>query len=354
MTTTMMVEGIVDDNNDNDDGFQFNGSGSRSKSNNNNNNVRLYLGGLPTTSITIDTGSIKTWLNEHLSNDIEVGVIELNETGKKKSAFVEFSGRGINDVIRQLKQSSNCEYDGCKVTIQREQRKKNNNKRDKKTVVMRRGATGRKNRGGKFNNNGPLLTSKGWSKPTTATTINIAPTEEEEDQWEDSVPVPVEMKSTTIEEVSDQIASVVCIEIEQATDPDEIINSALASTAATTMVASMLSSLSFPQKDDNVNVDNIDSIIDDKNVVVSKTTIATTLSNKYDDFTSFVNNQTDMTELLADFGTADPNWKKKIVEKDNDYCNNDDDDDDDDDGNAAAATVANRLDDEEGDGINAV
>jgi hypothetical protein len=295
------------DDNDDDDGFQVNTTVAKES------NVRLYLGGLPLTTNNndvINEDSIRSWLKERLPNNVVIDDVEIKQGTNAKNTFalVELNSMNISidDVIREIKKSE-CEYDGIKISIQREQSKNDTNNKKKKTTskknVMRRGATGRKARGGKFT--GPSLTSKGWSKPSTVVAPIVI----------DSMPVPVKSKKVVkeslsqslavqspIEEASECIASVVSSETGNATNKDDAINTALASTAATTMaVSSMLSSLSF----------GVGAVA---GVGVADVSTNTQTTTKTVDFGSFSVTDLKMTDLLSDFGDADPDWKKKIVD----------------------------------------
>ncbi|VEU40761.1 unnamed protein product [Pseudo-nitzschia multistriata] len=344
-----------------DDGFQLNTVKRKKK---NGGAVRLYLGGLPVNNDNsngeIEQANLRKWLQEHLPDGTEVGAIELkhgSKNAKKPSSFalVECSGaNGINDVIRILKQNSGCVYNGSKMTIQREQRSgnKNNNKVRQRSGNNYTGKRqfGFKNKpGGNTSSGGASLASKGWSKPAS---MEEEPPSEIENEWSDIWNEQEQQQElrqkpiTSIDEASERIASVVSKEIAMAKTVDDKINAAIASTAATTMMTSVMASLAFGSQgtnDDEASANPItdfssyakeqsmqsllddfgeedpdwkEKVVDEEDHVAAESS-AGIPSMKGNDFATFVRGQS-MAGLLEDFGEADPDWKNKIVEEESD------------------------------------
>ena len=312
--------------------------------------VRLYLGGFPSfsSSLTpITDQDVRDWLHarwqttttatteeeEEEEADGIFGAIEMNARKNGTFAYVEIHNRTITEVLRQLQHSKlGCTYDGKTITLQREQRnnKKNKNKSTaynnktttaelirKKTAAMKRGTksgdVGRKGRRGKItlqaHHASPFASAHGWSQPTTTPT----PTDDNEEDEETTLQEHQEQPVPTIEAVSERMATIVSNEMKQhASTKDEAINTALASTAATVMIASMLSGCELPLSTNTVEGEDKDltTILPEPS---SAARHATTTTAPGSDFSSFVKNQTTMTDLLADFGDADPHWKQKVI-----------------------------------------
>jgi len=272
----------------------------------------LYLGGLPSSDHgEISVAALKDWLQQNLPSDVEIGDIEIkkrSKTAKNPSSFalVECGGsKGIADIVRILKQHSNGEYQGSKVTIQREQR--NNSKANKARQRSGNNHTGKRQFGGKGRSGGknfsagPSLSAKSWSKPSSMEEPSSSVENEWDDVWNQQELQQEQQKPiASIEEASETIAGVVSKEIAQANNADEKVNAAIASTAATTMMTSLMASLGFGQQQETP----IQSPTQTDNPLTDNKAIT--------DFSSFAKGQS-MQGLLDEFGEEDPDWKKKII-----------------------------------------
>eukprot|EP00536_Pseudo-nitzschia_multiseries_P002685 jgi/Psemu1/6019/gm1.6019_g len=303
---------------DDNDGFQLN-SGKKKKQNNGGGaGVRLYLGGLPSSDHgKISDADLKGWLQQNLPSDVEIGAIDIkhgSKNAKKASSFalVECGGnKGINDIVRILKQNSNGEYEGNKVTIQREQR--TGAKANKARQRSGNNHTGKRQFGGKGRSGGnnfsrgPSLTAKGWSKPSSVEEPSSTIENEWDDVWDQQQQQQEQQQPvTSMEEASETIAGVVSEEIAKANNVDEKINAAIASTAATTMMTSLMGSLGFGQQQSPPFMSPTPT------PTPTPTDDPSTEDKAITDFSSFAKGQS-LQGLLDEFGDEDPDWKKKIV-----------------------------------------
>lgn len=199
--------------------------------------------------------NLKEELEAFLSREfpqISINSITIIDRGKAPHALVD-CGDQANTLISKL---NNQEWNDKRLVVQREKRQKGN----------------KNNSNTNFNNNNMKQQVKkgfkGWSKPKSIT------------------PIP-------IEEATENIGSVISKEIQQAEEKGEdTINVALASTAAVTMLVSMNAFSAYDNDNDNS--------LEDENGASSEQS-------------SF--QIKDMSELLADFGQQDLNWKKMQIAK---------------------------------------
>ena len=139
--------------------------------------------------------------------------------------------------------------------------------------------------------NGPSLSSKGWSKPTTYEDWGG-----ENIQVEEAPRINItSINEDPIDRASQAMASVVQKEITKASTADEKINAAIASTAAATTMASLMNSIGFAAARQQT-ISNDDDKPEAKQTALN--------------FSSFAKGQ-NMADLLGDLGERDPKWKEK-------------------------------------------
>ena len=272
------------DNNHGDDDFQV-------YTNKGQENVkRVYIGGLPAESLCEE---LQEWIQEQFPTidivSLEVVKDKNRRSGNSRAPYALLNvGRHANLVISSLHQQV---WKGMKLTVQRERR--NNNAKTKTKSSNPHHQPKRK----------PHTKSRntfqtGWSKPkqpspspshmtTTTTTSSF-------------VPIPVE-------QATEQIGSVVSQELKQAHENEkDPINTALAATAAATFLASMNAfvdeSAVHEETTNNLQAYDGGGGGEDK---------GDESKEKEKESSSF--QIKDMSELLADFGQADPDWKKMQV-----------------------------------------
>lgn len=293
-----------------DDGFQVT---DRKKQGGSPASVRVYLGGLPVRESIQQ--ELLSWLEQNLPQHITIGSIQIKQgvgKGKKHSPSSSFAliecGKHTNEVIRTLMGTS---FEGHRLTVQREQRIGNNNHQksddNKKNPFHQRGGggTGRGGRG-RSSNFTTSFNKRGWSKPSESITTTrsnddgIVPRDDlkEEERFDDLRPL-------TMEETSSKLAEMVSSEIEQAGDDgDNLINTALASTAAVAFLASTMAAGDLPVEDGGNNNTSYGSGSSEKQTIEPREP-----TSEESTFASFVKGQS-LTALLADFGEEDPEWKK--------------------------------------------
>jgi hypothetical protein len=212
----------------------------------------VYIGGLPKNLPNLKQ-DLMDWMQEQIPN-LSIETIEINGGTKNPHALVD-CGIQANLVISKLHQQA---FKGRRLTVQRE--KRNNKKHN----------SDNNNSSSKNNNKNNKKKFGGWSKP-------------KKDKF---TPIPVE-------EATENIRAVVAEEIKQAEEAGEdTINVALASTAAATLLAAM-NGFSDPQQEfpyDGAEEGEGENPADNGFQIKG------------------------MSELLADFGQADPNWKKRHVD----------------------------------------
>jgi hypothetical protein len=317
----MVDNNVIDNDDDGDDGFQVKGRkkqdiGSSPAS------VRVYVGGIPIRE-TLQQ-ELRSWLEQNLpQHHITIGAIEIKQGGggqKQSSCFALIEcGKHTNEVIRTLMGSS---FEGHKLTVQREQRmgKMNTNSNQKKPFQQRGGGSGRGNggRGGGGRNGSNFTTmsfsKKGWSRPSESIlATTTVPIDLDDDEGIENVVPP-----STLDETSSKLAGMVSSEIEQAGDDvDDLINSALASTAAVSFLASVLAGTTTEDVEDgdanNNNNKHLSygngSSMEEPIKIEAATREPVTITDEITSFASFVKGQS-MSALLAEFGEEDPEWKK--------------------------------------------
>jgi hypothetical protein len=211
----------------------------------------VYIGGLPKNLPNLKQ-DLMDWMQEQIPN-LSVETIIINEGTKNPHALVD-CGTQANLVISKLHQRA---FKGRRLTVQREKRNNNSNNNNSSSKNNKNSKNSKKKFGG-------------WSKPKKE-----------------------KFTSIPVEEATENIRAVVAEEIKQAEEAGEdTINVALASTAAATLLAAM-NGFSDPQQelsDDGAEEGEGENPADDGFQLKG------------------------MSELLADFGQADPNWKKQHVD----------------------------------------
>jgi hypothetical protein len=214
------------------------------------NNKRVYIGGLP------EISDLEEKLRKLLKDQaqVEEATVTINSHGKSPHALVD-CGIHADTVIFKLHRY---EFEGKRLVVQREQR----------------GGVARKK-------NGPKKFAT-WSQPSQQRT-----------------PIVSERRNppADIHEVAENIGTVVANEFEKAEENgDDLINVAIASTAAASLLASMNAFAVDPSQDENaagaegpVSLDNEDG--------------------EETDFESL--RAQPLSSLMADFGAADPDWMKQ-------------------------------------------
>ena len=215
--------------------------------------------------------------------------------------------------------------------------------------------------------NGPSLSARGWSKPNRGWT-------EEDNNVETFEAEPVEDDSgeDPIDRASETMASIVGAEISGASNTaDDKINAALAATAASTTMASLMNSMGFaaptkpqmsqtpqqqqqhqpPLKTEEAPAPNFVSFSKGQKMEdlfgdlgerdprwkekqfplsFSDETNEATIETETEppsSFASFCKGQS-TAGLLGDFGDADPNWKQKVVEEVDENAEEEEDEED--------------------------
>jgi hypothetical protein len=214
------------------------------------NHKRVYIGSLPEISDLEE--KLRILLKEQAQ--VDEATITINSHGKSPHALVD-CGIHADAVIFKLHKY---EFEGKRLVVQREQR----------------GGANRKK-------NGPKKFAT-WSKPS-----------------QERAPIVSERRNppADIHEVAENIGNVVADEFEKAEDNgDDLINVAIASTAAASLLASMNAFAADPLQDEPargadgpVSLDNEDGEeIDFENLRAQP-----------------------LSSLMADFGAADPDWMKQ-------------------------------------------
>jgi hypothetical protein len=269
--------------------------------------VRVYLGGLPVRDNL--HSDLLSWLRQTVPEHITIGSIEIKQgggggggRGKKDSsscfALID-CGPHTNDVVRVLQQRNS--FEGNKLTVQREQRAGSNSQKgvDKKRAFQYRDGAGRGGGRGRSSNFGNTFNNMSWSKPTDPATFQNGRSENPQGKTETECALPL-----TLEETSSRLAAIVSNEIEQAGgDADHVMNAALASTAAVTLLASLMTATDFALDDER------DSTVNGASPTKLQCTIEpNNPAAEESNFAAFAKGQ-DLSSLLADFGEADPEWK---------------------------------------------
>ena len=190
----------------------------------------------------------------------------------------------------------NAEDDGFQTMSRRKPKKSNNNGNNSANRRQRRSAnnfTGKRQpnkdrRGKKGFTGGPSLS--GWSKPSEGWNGGDNVFEEQE-----IAPISTEPKDP-IDVTSEVMESIIQNEVSKASNADERINAALASTAAATTMASLMNSMGFETRKEPAQQEPAKP--------------SSTIKN----FASFAKGQS-MGDLLGDLGERDPNWKEKQFPK---------------------------------------
>ena len=176
-----------------------------------------------------------------------------------------------------------------KKTVPRQQRRSANNHTGKRQPNKGR-------RGKKGFTSGPSLSAKGWSKPSDG--WNDGGKAFEEETQEETVPVTTN-EEDPIDTTSEEMASsVIRTEVSKASTADEKIDAALASTAAETTMASLMAKMGFAARRQQQQIQSCDKLEKGNK------------KSEAPSFTSFAKGQ-QMEDLLGDLGERDPNWKEK-------------------------------------------
>lgn len=245
------------------------------KSSSNARAKRVYVGGLPKNLPTLEK-DLADWMRSRVP-DLTIASIAIDGRGKFPHALVD-CGSFANEVISKLHQQS---FRGRKLTVQRERRNNNKNNNNKfKTNANNKNYNKKGSTRGnqKHHHQQPQQHFGGWSKPKQP-----------------------QFRPMLVEEASGNIGAVVAEEIKQAEDAGEdVVDVAIASAAAATFLAAMNgiadSGLDAGTRGDPAGNDGEGQSEEE--------------AAKSDGFQLKA-----MTDLLADFGQADPNWQKQRVEK---------------------------------------
>jgi hypothetical protein len=230
-------------------------------------NKRVYIGSLP--NVPDLEEKLRTLLKESAQVD-EINTLTINRQGKAPHALVD-CGADADKVISKLHKYK---FEGKRITVQREQRKAG-------------GIGGAGGAGAGKRKVGPKKFG-GWAKPTTTAVQSSAVT---------SLP-PVETRNppSNIDEAAERIGEVVASEFDHAKlNGDDPLNVAIASTAAVAMLASMMND--FGIEEDPTDQEGISSHDIEPQEPEDEGDFHSRLAQPFSD-------------LLEDFGQADPNWMK--------------------------------------------
>jgi len=219
------------------------------------------------------------------------------------------TGSGIDDDgFQTMKSNSSRRQQRQKGGAKNKQTNNNRQRRSTNNHTGRRQQQGKQQRNKKgFSGGGPSLSSRGWSKPSDGWS---QPEEEPEIHVSDNISVNnenINNSAMTIDQASSDMANVVREELSMATTYDEKINASIASVAASTTMASLMASMGFSSTSNAKPTEGT-------NEKAAPTVAASS------DFASFAKGQ-NMKDLLGDLGEEDPHWKEKtfpVFDDDND------------------------------------
>lgn len=259
---------------------EFEVASSNKKSN--NNYKRVYIGNLPNSfdGDGILQSSLEEWINEKLP-DVSIQSMEVISRNKNVHALVD-CGVQANHLIQSLNQET---WLGNKLTVQRERRR--NSKKDTGSTLKQQKKPG--------------FGGRGWSAPKGPSSAGSSKTASESLQEREFVKIPVNQAAKDIQNVVEE-------EFKNAErNGEDPMNVAIASTAAASFLAAMgafqgdeLAATAFNYEADgepSASTNWEHKVLDsgDNEETLSEPTVF---------------EMKPMSELMADFGQADPNWKK--------------------------------------------
>lgn len=265
-------------------------SSTSSKQGSNAKHKRVYIGNLPRTfeSRQALQESLEQFIREKIPN-INIESMQVNTSGKGKSphALLECGPTQINQVIRVLNQQN---WQGQRLNVQRE--KRNNNP-----------STGTSS----TKSNKPGFGGQNWQSPTAPI---VTTTTEEGTVTNLFAKIPIDQATRDIQTVVQE-------EIKDAEESgDDMINVALATTAAASFMAAMNAIAMDDPAFDDPEHDSVPTNWEQKLQVYDEYDDGDDGDEILDriDEPGAAFQLKPMAELLADFGQADPNWKQKQVD----------------------------------------
>jgi hypothetical protein len=239
---------------------------------------RVYIGGLLKNAKTSNLLQVelRQWIQQQVPT-VEIASLEINNGGGRSAPHALLDcGTHANTIIRTLHQQ---DFQGRRLTVQREKRGGGGKPKPSTTTT----ATAN----GKHMLKPSTFGQRGWSKPKQ---------QQQKPQIIPFHPIPVKEATKQIQSV---MFSEMALAEEKGEDP---FNVALASTAAVTFLASMNAFSTEETPADILEEEHIDEDEDGDYGVAEQDPGSFQLK--------------DMSELLADFGTADPEWMKlEIVQE---------------------------------------
>ena len=285
-----------------DDGFEF--VPAKKATGNGHKTKRIYVGNLPVVEDL--EAQLQDMLNQLdiPTQRIEVGSLSTNNSNSKRSTHAmiqlkDSSASSIERAMQAIRQNSGSTWPGRRLTIEREKNKPNNhqhhsahnNKHSNSAGGSKKSAFksswGQPSKPKKKNHPSPTKISN--STQTSLGTASITDT-----------------PAMSIDESSKVIGEIVADELAEISTRDEATTTALASTAAVSMIAAMMGGVEAEMK---IEKEGSDTPLQETHVDSSND--GASQNKEEPDFRAQLAKP--MSALLAEFGEADPDWKNKKV-----------------------------------------